>query len=149
MAWCNDGGQLFSALHNKIVIILPMYLREHKEKVQDANHFRCQTAWSHQLSLAPLCTRNGRNCRSKSPSLQSIRLSTTTNPIFNKWNKARVESLSSKGWELLFRLAILLILSLSLLLCWFSNPTCLTHWHILYHTHSSRLPRLSSPGLLF
>jgi hypothetical protein len=79
MAWCNDGGQLFSALHNKIVIILPMYLREHKEKVQDANHFRCQTAWSHQLSLAPLCTRNGRNCRSKSPSLQSIRLSTTTN----------------------------------------------------------------------
>ena len=43
--------------------------------------------------------------------------------------------------------AILLIISLSLFLCCFLNPTCLTHWHILYHTHSSRLPRLSSPGL--
>jgi hypothetical protein len=41
--------------------------------------------------------------------------------------------------------AILLILSL--FLCCFSNPTYLTHWRILYHTHSSRLPRLSSPGL--
>jgi len=37
--------------------------------------------------------------------------------------------------------------NLSLFLCCFSNPTCLTHWHILYHTHTSRLPRLSSPGL--
>jgi len=43
--------------------------------------------------------------------------------------------------------AILLIISLSLFLCCFSNPTYLTHWRILYHTHSSRLPRLSSPGL--
>ena len=38
-------------------------------------------------------------------------------------------------------------LILSLFLCCFSNPTYLTHWRILYHTHSSRLPRLSSPGL--
>jgi len=37
--------------------------------------------------------------------------------------------------------------SLSLFLCCFSHPTCLTHWLILYHTHSSRLPRLSSPGM--
>ena len=41
--------------------------------------------------------------------------------------------------------AILLILSL--VLCCFSNLTYLTHWRILHHTHSSRLPRLSSPGL--
>ena len=41
--------------------------------------------------------------------------------------------------------AILLILSL--FLCCFSYPTYLTHWRILYHTHYSRLPRLSSPGL--
>ena len=37
--------------------------------------------------------------------------------------------------------------NLSLFLCCFSNPTYLKHWRILYHTHTSRLPRLSSPGL--
>jgi hypothetical protein len=36
-------------------------------------------------------------------------------------DEARVESLSSEGWELHFTLAILLILSL--FLCCFSNPT--------------------------
>ena len=88
-----------------------------------------------------------KGCHSKSPSLQNIRLSTTTNggeQFIEEWIIARVESLLSKGWELHFRLAILLIISLSLL---FLKPTCLTHWHILYHTHSSRLLRLSSPGL--
>jgi len=79
----------------------------------------------HQLETSnkqhgTLCKRL--KCHSKSLSLQSISLSTT------------IYTLS-------------LSLSLSLFLCCFSNPTCLTHWHILYHTHSSRLPHLSSPGL--
>jgi hypothetical protein len=68
-----------------------------------------------------------KGCHSKSPSLQNIRLSTTTNggeQFIEEWIIARVESLLSKGWELHFRLAILLIISLSLL---FLKPTCLTH----------------------
>jgi len=42
--------------------------------------------------------------------------------------------------------AVLLIISLSLSLL-FLKSDLLDHWRILYHTHTSRLPRLSSPGL--
>jgi hypothetical protein len=39
-----------------------------------------------------------------------------------------------------------ILLRFFLFCCCFSNPTSTTHWHILYHTQFSRLPRLSSPG---
>jgi len=81
-----------------------------------------------------------------------VDVTASTQSLLKKWFKARVKFFSSKGWEMHFWLAILL--RFSLFLCCFSNPTCSTHWHILYHgakqiayTNEGSAYKLSEQGL--